>query len=93
MATETPTLKRLVRAWVEQNPLRRWRQLHHYSVRDVAVLLHVGAVTVHHWEYGTAIPTPDHLRAISALLGDPTLPTQWQAWLAARPPLPTQEAV
>ncbi|MGI9297781.1 MAG: helix-turn-helix domain-containing protein [Gammaproteobacteria bacterium] len=67
-----------------QNPLRAWRFSHHpvKTQSQIATLpeLCVTEQTVRNWENGRVLPAEHHLYALSLIMGNPNLASEWYAW-------------
>lgn len=74
-----------VRAWVEQNPLRRWRKARGETLMGTAARLGVSMLTVQLWENGGMQPSEENLAKLAALLQNPKLSQAWDSWLSQRP--------
>ncbi len=74
-------------AWVEQNPLRKWRKK--AGLTQCAVACAIGRSTqgVRNHEYGSYFPTPESVEAIAKLMEVTavTLQRRWDRWMKGRP--------
>lgn len=75
------------RAWVEQNPLRRWRKERKLPLMAVATGVGVNLFTVQTWEHGANRPRPVNFEKMAEFMGVPVeeLQAQWDAWEGRRP--------
>lgn len=72
-------------AWIEANPLRKWRKEQKLAIMAVAGMLSVGFSTVQTWETGAHWPKPDSFEKIGRLLEDDNIEETWKAWLDKKP--------
>ncbi len=73
-------------AWLEQNPLRQWREKQPPEGWNRSVLarqLGVSHTAVASWENGTRLPMVDAFAKIEKLTG--ITATQWMDWYAKKP--------
>jgi len=74
-----------IRSWIEENPLRQFRNKNGLTLMDAAGLLGVGMSTVQVWEKGASTPKDDKLERLAELLGEPKIEKTWETWLQSRP--------
>ncbi len=87
-AATTPTLlKEALGAWVEQNPLRRWRHRLGLSMMDASAVLGVGMSSVQHWEQGAYVPSTESVTRLAGAMQvqTDTLERSWKQWYAKKP--------
>lgn len=75
-------------AWVDSNPLRRWRKSHQppISIMEASARVGVSMTAVVLWEKGSATPGEINMAALTALIGK-NAPADWDAWTASKPRL------
>lgn len=76
-----------IRAWIESNPLRRFRRSKRLTIADTAAAVGVSNMTVQYWENGSTSPTDENMGKIARLMERPVedLEREWGEWAAARP--------
>lgn len=86
MAT-TATFKDRTAAWVEANPLRRWRKRHGLTATEAAAMLGVAYSSFQPWEKGGYPPSDESMAKLAEGMGirPATLARKWAAWLDDRP--------
>lgn len=86
MSTATDT-KAARTAWIERNPLRRWRHRNEFSLMDAAAILQVGFTTVQLWESGAREPGDDNMEKIAVQLQTDAdrVRRSWRRWRAQQP--------
>lgn len=74
-------------AWIETNPLRRWRTEQRLSMMRAGALMGASISSVSHWEMGSRIPTEESFGKLAKLMGVKAskLVADWNAWIGARP--------
>lgn len=76
-----------LKAWIEANPLRRWRLRRGLSQMNVASLIGASAKSVGLWENGAAVPSMPSFTLLATLTGrTPSgLRIGWTEWEKTRP--------
>lgn len=72
-------------AWINENPLRKWRLEQKLSIMAVASMLGAGMSTIQTWESGAHWPNPESFDKIGSLIGDEEIEVNWKAWTDNRP--------
>jgi predicted transcriptional regulator len=72
-------------AWINANPLRKWRLEQGLSMMAVASILGAGMSTVQTWETGAHWPKPDSFAKIGGLIGDENIEESWKKWMDDQP--------
>lgn len=75
------------RAWVQRNPLRRWREANDYTMADAAGKMGVAFTSVQLWETGGRLPSDDGIDRIAALMSEPAdkVRAAFQRWHKRQP--------
>ena len=71
--------------WIEQNPLRRWRQQHGITIDQASSLIGVNCRTIQIWEHGSGIPSGRSLLKLQQTLESDQLIGQWMGWMQLKP--------
>lgn len=79
--------QRAIRAWIEENPLRRWRRETNTTIMQAAVRMGVTITTIQKWEFGGMRPGPENLARMAGAMGqqEEALADAWDSWLSRRP--------
>jgi len=72
-------------AWLEQNPLRKFRKKNKLGLMEIAGLLGVGVSTVQTWEKGVTVPKSEKFKMLANLLNAPDIEETWFKWLENKP--------
>jgi DNA-binding XRE family transcriptional regulator len=73
------------KAWIEDNPLRKFRRTAGATFMLVASALEVSTFTIQNWESGAAEPSAEAMAKIGALLSDDNICATWSEWLGRKP--------
>ena len=72
-------------AWIEKNPLRKWRKSKGLSLMDTCATLECGISTVQAWEAGARIPTDEWFAKLASATNGATPAAGWKRWYNRRP--------
>lgn len=76
--------RRQFKDWVNENPLRVWRQHGEVSIMETASRLGVSMTLIQLWERGVHVPSEMNMTKLISLLGPGTV-ERWSEWYNRRP--------
>ncbi len=74
-----------LKAWMEENPLRKFRSKNKLSIMKAASLIGVGMSTIQTWECGAHLPKPESFEAMANVTGIENIEQLWMEWLNRKP--------
>jgi DNA-binding transcriptional regulator YiaG len=72
-------------AWIDKNPLRKWRSAEEMTMAEAAVRIGKSLVTLRNWETGATIPTDDSMETLKKVTSNKKLEEEWTSWSTSRP--------
>ena len=76
--------RRAFKRWMNDCPLRHWRDENDVTIMHAASVLGVSMTLIQLWERGVHLPNPDNMRKLETLIG-PGTAHRWADWNNDKP--------